>query len=210
MQSTPWSLPEPGLYQRAFNLRVRELQFSMLTFRIFEEHDITRELDEKIREGLCRCFPKDAQYFSKHRGWKGSFPSWTAVGFDKAGQPAAHAGIIERDIQIDRHPVKALGIQNVYVLPEYRGRSLTSLLMECIIDEGMRRGIEIGLLFCRLHIEKVYTGTGWRKAEVQKIIAEGLKGESAERKLLHDALYWHPLLSETEPSGTVNLMGPDW
>ncbi len=182
----------------------------MIRFQVIEEQSISVSLDKKIREALCRCFEKDTPYFSQSRGWNGSFPAWTVVGLTEDGYPAVHAGIIEREILVNQIPVSALGIQNVYVLPEYRGLGMTGQLMDAVIREGRLRKIDTGLLFCRPHIEKVYVRLGWRRAAVEKIVVRTEEGAAMERKLLHDNLFWYPISSDREPSGIIDLCGKDW
>ena len=183
---------------------------AILDFQVVREQDMSAEMDQRIRDALCVSFVKDAAYFSQKRGWKGSFPHWSVVGLDAGGFPAVHAGIIERDILVDGSELRILGVQNVYVLPEFRGQGLVAPLMQLVVDEGRRRAIATGLLFCKPVVEKVYIRLGWKRLEVQKIFVSSDKGERQERILAHDALFYYPLCSDVVPSGVVDLCGPDW
>ena len=147
---------------------VKVAVMAILDFQVVREQDMSAEMDQRIRDALCVSFVKDAAYFSQKRGWKGSFPHWSVVGLDAGGFPAVHAGIIERDILVDGSELRILGVQNVYVLPEFRGKGLVAPLMQLVVDEGRRRAIATGLLFCKPVVEKVYIRLGWKRLEVQK------------------------------------------
>lgn len=97
------------------------MQLSMV-----EESDIDATLDARIKSGLCRCFPKDAEIFNKSRGWHGNMPDWSVI-IRNGEEIAAHLGITDRTILVGKQRSRVAGIHNVFVLPEYRGKSLTKL-----------------------------------------------------------------------------------
>jgi GNAT superfamily N-acetyltransferase len=51
-------------------------------------------------------------------------PAWNVI-VEDAGMVVAHVGIIDRVIKAGNRQLRIAGIQNVFVLPEYRGQGLS-------------------------------------------------------------------------------------
>lgn len=128
--------------------------------RIVDERDMVPELDARIRDGLCVCFPNDREAFSQTRSWHGSHPAFSAI-LEEAGNVVAHVGVVDRTIRIDGSPVRAAGVMNVFVLPSHRGRGLSDVVMSAAMAEAARRGFDLGLLFCTRPLVAIYARMGW-------------------------------------------------
>jgi len=127
--------------------------------RVVCESEIDKELNAQIRLGLCLCFPKDIKIFSKTRTWNNCQSAWTVI-IEDGNKVVAHLAITDRTItSIDgqRHIV---GIGNVFVLPEYRGKGLADKIMKLAMEHSERLGFDFGMLFAGSEVEKVYARNG--------------------------------------------------
>ena len=174
---------------------------------VVDEAEMPPGLDERIRTGLCDCFPADRPVFSQTRAWHGSPPRYSIV-LEEAGRVLAHAGIVERTIAVGGSPLRVAGVQNVFVLPEFRGRGLSGRVLQAAMDEACRRGFDCGLLFCVPALERLYIAIGWQALGPREIvrIEEGrrlpLPGENVS--------LFYPLAVAVFPAGPIDLCGNDW
>lgn len=179
-----------------------------MNFTLVHERNISQELDKKIKDGLCLCFPDDRVVYSNTRAWHNSVPVWSLY-LEENGRLILHVGVIDRSISIGDRLVRVAGIQNVFVLPEFRGKGLCdAILNEAMVKAG-DFAFDYGLLFCVPEIEKVYRRCGWYKLPNAPIIRVD---ESGKELLLPDkniAMYY-PLAKKEIPDGEIHLQGNDW
>lgn len=176
--------------------------------RVIQEADIDAPLDARIRSGLCECFPPDREIYSQTRAWHGSHPDWTVL-LQQADEIAAHAGVVERTIRVGEASFRVAGVQNVYVLPDYRGQGLCRQVMTVTMAEAKRRGLDFGLLFCTLDVSTIYSNLDWRRLDrrtILRIDADGREVPIPEKNL---GMFF-PLLRDDFPGGDVHLQGNDW
>jgi predicted N-acetyltransferase YhbS len=165
------------------------------------------DLDAAIREALCACFPADREAFSRTRAWHGSSPDWSVVVMDDNGV-IAHAGVVERKILIGSEKVLVSGVQNVFVMPDLRGRGLFRSVMSAVTEEASRRTCDLGMLFCTTDIAPLYERLGWQTAAGRKVtrIEEGRLLPLPENNIM----MFEPIRLSDLPSGDVALQGNDW
>lgn len=179
-----------------------------MQLRVIDEADVTPDLDRRIRAGLCTCFPKDVAVFTHTRQWHGTGPAFSVI-MEDADFIAAHVGIVDRAITVGEQPLRVAGIQNVFVLPAYRGRGLGDQVLQAGLDEAQRRGFDAGLLFCTAKLIPVYARSGWQLIDERAT----LRVDEAQREVPlppdNRAMY-HPLRLRTFPSGAIHLRGNDW
>lgn len=176
--------------------------------RIVPEEQMTPELDAAIRKGLCVCFPDCVDNFSLTRKWHGSGPAWTAV-VEEGGVVIAHAGAVDRTVRVGARQVTVGGVQNVYVLPQQRASGLSNMVMKAIMDEGLRRGKDFGLLFCVPRLEKLYGRMGWITIPVDTPVTRTDEGRDCPIPGKNIAMYF-PLVQKVFPQGEIHLQGNDW
>ena len=175
---------------------------------IINEEDISSEQDRLIKEGLCRCCPKDISVFSKTRAWHGSSPAWSAViSFDKS--IIAHAGVVDRIIKVGNEQLRVAGIQNVFVLPEYRGQGFCGKVITAAMEEAARLKYDMGLLFCTAEVKKVYAKYGWVWLEERKVFMTDENGCKDVISSENRGMFF-PIRIKELPNGTIDLQGPDW
>jgi GNAT superfamily N-acetyltransferase len=179
-----------------------------MRLRIVPEEQMTPVLDAAIRHGLVICFPEDAEVFSQTRVWHGSAPAWSVV-LEHDGEVIAHVGVVDRVITAGGHELRAAGIQNVFVLPEFRRRGLTTALMEAAMREAEARGFDLGLLFCLPDIERVYSRSGWLTLDPRPLVRVDENGNEVEIAVKNLAMFY-PLRQPSFPQGVLNLGGNDW
>ena len=180
----------------------------MERLRIVDESDIAPALDAAIRDSLCICFPPDRQVYSQTRAWHGSRPAWSVV-VECENIVVAHAGIVEREILAGTEGIWVAGVQNVFVLPAYRGRGLFRQVMVAAMQEAQRRGLELGLLFCTPELSPKYARLGWQVLErctFTRIDEHGLPQPLPAKNLA----MVYPLCRTAVPSGHWHLQGNDW
>lgn len=166
-------------------------------------------LDQAIRRALCVCFPPDVDVFSRTRAWHGSGPAYSAVLLDADGEPVAHAGVVDRTIDAGGEGLRVAGIQNVYVLPVWRGRDLSNQVLAAAMQEAAARGFDAGLLFCVPELARVYVPGGWKplpETPVTRIDATGAEVPIPGKNVV----MFYPLRVKTFPRGPIHLRGNDW
>lgn len=179
-----------------------------MNLKIIDETEIAPELDLEIKEALCRCFPADAEIFSRSRAWHGSVPAWSVILVDD-NCIAAHVGIVDRTVKVGEAFARAAGIQNVFVLPEYRGMGFCEKVMYVAMKEAEKRNFDAGLLYCVPQLEKVYAKCGWRLLPERKIVRIDETGKHVPLPDKNITMFF-PLKMRRFPEGTINLQGNDW
>lgn len=177
--------------------------------QVVDEKDLGAELDMKIRRTLCVCFPRAEAHFSQARGYHGSSPAYTVVALSEDGRVSAHVGVVDRLIRVDQKSVRVAGVQNVCVLPEYRGGILFSQVMWQAMDQARQRGFDAGLLFCSAQLEKLYAWQGWRAMGDVSVRRIDEAGQELPLPVWNRPMYY-PLRMERFPAGVVHLGGNDW
>jgi predicted N-acetyltransferase YhbS len=164
-------------------------------------------LDAAIRRSLCICFPPDAAVFSQTRKWHGSGPAFSCL-VETGGEIVAHVGVVDRTVRVGTEQIRAAGIQNVFVLPEYRGQHLSDAVMQTAAHETSARGFDIGLLFCIPELEKVYARVGWILVDnpVIRIDDDGVEKPLPGKNVV----MYLPLRRTSLPTGVIHLQGNDW
>ena len=175
---------------------------------IIEEANIDAVLDNKIKSGLCRCFSKDKEIFSQTRTWHGSFPAFSVV-LEDQDVVSAHVGIVDRVIKVANKDLRIAGIQNVFVLNDYRGKGLCDKIMATAMKEAERLGFDAGLLYCVPELKKVYVRCGWKWLSEKEIIRLNKDGEEVNLPK-KNIIMFYPIKIKKFPAGTIHLQGSDW
>lgn len=175
--------------------------------RVIHERQMTAELDERIRQSLCTCFPAQVEVFSHTRKWHGSAPAFSVI-MEHQGRVVAHVGIVDREVKFDHQLVRAAGVQNVFVLPEFRGKHLAETVMNAAADEASQEGYDCGLLFCVPGLAGVYQRTGWLQIPnpVVRVDNDGKEKPLPENNIC----MFLPLTLTSPPKGLLHLRGNDW
>ncbi|GMV98558.1 MAG: GNAT family N-acetyltransferase [Phycisphaerae bacterium] len=179
-----------------------------MNLRIVPEDQVTAELDAEIRRGLCACFPTDAAAFSTTRAWHGSGPAFSVV-LEEGSVVVAHVGVVDRTIDLDGRALRVAGVQNVYVLPEHRGRWLADQVMAAAMNEAGRTGYDCGLLFCVPRLTRLYARQGWRLLEGVDVTCLGPTGRDEPLPGQNVAM-WYPLRVRELTGRRMHLCGADW
>jgi len=167
------------------------------------------QVDQAIRERLCICFPDDCEYFSHTRPWHDCVPAWSVLIEDDSGEIIAHAGIIDRTIEVNDQHIRIAGAQNVFVLPEYRGKHVVKQLLDAAMKYAAQNKFDCGLLCCHIDRERIYARCGWHTIPNRPIIRVDETGKEvplAEHKIA----MCYPLSLRKFPPGTVHLKGNTW
>lgn len=175
---------------------------------IINESEMSKGLDEQIRKGLCICFPDDMNVFSSTRAWHGSAPAWSVV-VEESDRIIAHCGIVDRIIKVDIECIHIAGIQNVFVVPDYRRQGLCEMVMNKAMEEAQVRDYHGGLLFCIPQLEKIYTRCGWKTIPREKIFRIDAQGQRIQIPEKNIAMFY-PLMRTHLPEGIISLEGNDW
>ncbi len=180
-----------------------------ISFSIYNDDDINKNLDHLIRSILVECFPHNTDNFSQKRSWH-SKPSWVVVGISRDGDIAAHCAVVERKISIGDMPEQLLvaGIQGFSVSPKWRKKHISDRMMEIAVSEAKRRGLDAGLLFCLPVLEKLYSRMGWNAIHVPVMVRDeqGRLSPLPEKNIAMII----PLNQNKFPGGAVDILGQDW
>ena len=176
--------------------------------RIVPEAQIDAALDSAIRAGLCESFPSDQATFSRTRAWHGSPPDWTVV-LEDDSSVLAHVGVVERTVRVGDESLRVAGVQNVFVLPDFRGEGLCRLVMTTAMSEALRRQLDVGLLFCTESLVTIYSNLDWRRLDQRTILCTDSNGQEVPIPAKNLAMFF-PLIRHDFPAGTIRLQGRDW
>jgi len=179
-----------------------------MQLRIIDEACMDRATDMAIRDGLCVCFPANRDVFAQTRAWHGSAPAFTVL-LEDDRRIIAHVGVVQRTIRVGEADLAIAGVQNVFVLPGFRGRGLADRVLAVAMADAMWRRLDAGLLFCLPALEKVYARCGWKTLPRRTVHATRATGE---RYVLDDRniMMFFPLLAREFPAGEIDLRGDDW
>jgi len=182
---------------------------SDISLFVINEEDISPQLDRAIREVLVVCFPADREYFQRQSFWH-SPAVYRVIGKNDKSSIVAHTAIVERTVIIgpDLSKVCVAGIQGFCVLQDYRRTGLSNKMMSAAMDEGSRRSLDAGLLFCREQLEKVYNGMGWRKLDASVYLTDDKNGKTLIPS--RNITMFYPLNAKQLPAGDIDLAGNDW
>jgi GNAT superfamily N-acetyltransferase len=182
-------------------------QESPVSPRLIDETGMPPLLDAAIRASLCDCFPADTAVFHQTRAWHGSKPSFTVL-LEKQNRVIAHVGVVDRTIRAGDTPLRVAGVQNVFVLPGFRGQGLSSQVLRTAMAEAARRDFDGGLLFCVPQLEKVYAPHGWQGLGWREVIRveEGREIPIPDKNIA----MFNPLRIAVFPDGRIHLQGNDW
>lgn len=183
------------------------MPFGRYDQRIVDEERMPSKLDEIIRRNLLRSFPDYKPTFESTRSWHGSFPAYTAI-LEHKNDVHAHAGVVDRTVRVGTRQARVAGIQNVFVLPEARGKGLCGEVMRLAMREAAARGFDVGLLFCIPKLAATYAACGWLDAGERKVtrIDEGVECGLPDENIC----MYHPLRLASLPDGDIHLQGNDW
>jgi predicted N-acetyltransferase YhbS len=173
-----------------------------------DEPSISAKLDAKIRRALGECFPRDAAHFSAGRDWHGSWPAFSVIATDEHGDVVGQIGVVDRVVTVGGAPLRVAGFQNVCVVPAHRKTGLFDRLMRATLDESIRRRFDMGLLFCREPLRKVYARFGWQDVSDRPVTR--VDGGAEVPLPSHAGAMVYPMVVKTLPEGTFHLRGNDW
>jgi GNAT superfamily N-acetyltransferase len=179
-----------------------------MLLRIVPEEAVTPKLDAAIRRGLVCCFPEEAEAFAQTRAWHGSAPAWSVI-LEHEGEIIGHVGVVDRVISVGGHELRVAGIQNVFILPEFRGRGVSTPLLDKAMQEAAAQGCDLGLLFCVPELERVYERAGWRMLGVRETVRGDENGQEAPLPEKNICMFY-PLRQPSFPRGLIHLQGNDW
>ncbi len=176
---------------------------------VIKEQDITPQQDRAIREMLVVCFSADREYYQRQSFWH-SPAAYRVIGKNNKGSIVAHTAIVERAVIIgpDLSKARVAGIQGFCVVQDYRSMGLSNKMMSAAMDEGNRRSLDAGLLFCREQLEKVYGGMGWRKLDAAVYMTDDKNGKTLIPS--RNITMFYPLNAKQLPAGDIDLAGNDW
>ena len=180
-----------------------------VSLSIVNEEDISPQLDREIRELLVVCFPADRQYF-EHQSWWHCVPLYRVLGKNDKGTIVAQTAVVERIVIVGPalSKVRVVGIQSFCVLQDYRSTRLSNKMMSVAMEEASKRGFDVGLLFCREPLEKVYGEMGWSKLDAAVYMTDDKKG----KKLIpaRNITMFYARKAKQLPTGDIDLDGTDW
>lgn len=175
--------------------------------RVLDEQEMRPEIDLEIRDLLCRAFPPDIEVFSQTRYWHGSAPAYSVV-LSGGSTVVGYLGIVLRKVAVGAARLKVAGVQNFALDPGYRGKGLSSVMMEAAMSEAVSRQAQFGLLFCVRGLERCYSVMGWQTVPAQaRMDFEGRSNVPIPGK---NITMVRELAGDRFPEGDIHLGGPDW
>jgi len=175
--------------------------------RIVKETEITKKLNAAIGKTLAVCFPHHKDIYSKTHYSYDNKPVFSVI-IEDGSNVIAYAGVIDRTIKVGGKKYRVAGVQNVCVLPKYRGWQLSDSVLKAAMQEANTQRFDFGLLFTQEKIKKVYARCGWLQIENRKFIRTE-NGVNIEMPTESIKMYY-PFAVRNFPTGDVNLLGNKW
>jgi predicted acetyltransferase len=128
----------------------------------------------------------------------------------------AYVGVIDRTIKVGGKKCRVAGVQNIGVLPKYRGRQLSNAVLKAAMKEAQIQRFDFGLLFTQEKIKKVYARNGWLQIKNRKFIRTEACPERSRRSSINIEMptesikMYYPLAVKDFPPGDVDLLGNKW
>jgi predicted N-acetyltransferase YhbS len=179
-----------------------------MQIEIIHENQIKPELDEAIKNTLCICFQREQTIFSRTRAWNGNEPVWTFY-MEQDGKVIAHLSFSDQNIQVENRYFHVAGVQNVCVLPDYRGQGLSRQLSQAAMQKARELQYDFGLLFTGEWLIEHYTRAGWKHLLQRTIIQ--LDDNCRDISISDDQNpMYYPLALNEFPAGSIHLQSRIW
>ena len=172
---------------------------------IVYRHDcqLTPAQDESLRALFRVCFQREAAYLNHQRFFR-ELPSHRWMIFDDNQNIIAHIAVYDKILGTDNGLLPVVGIAEVCVAPDYRGRGFVRAMLNQIHNWADAQGFSHSLLFGS---HGIYGSSGYEKID-NPIRSLNYKTGAWETKPLAYALV-RPLNTDAIwPDGTIDLRGP--
>lgn len=138
----------------------------MSNVMIFEA--VGPDMDRLIKVGLATCWPQLAdRFFKEGRILNGNFPLYTLVILnERAEKVIAHCGLVAKEISCSKTPYEVAGLQQTFVIPEYRGTGLTRILLDTFMQLSHLHKFDFAVGFARTGICEFHRKAGWSVSDV--------------------------------------------
>lgn len=128
---------------------------SISQVKYIKDQKVSRELDQKLRDSLYKCFPRREIF--KHQRYYKEMPQHRWYLEDK-NKIIAHVAVHEKEILNKQKLIKIGGVAEVFVLPDYRKMGLAKLLLEKAHQWMENNKIPFSMLFGK---PKIYRSSGY-------------------------------------------------
>jgi len=172
------------------------------TIRYFRDDEIDENLDLQLRALLLECFPHEAQYFNVKR-YLHENPQNRWLAFDENGVLAAHVAAHEKIIGAGEADLKVLGIAEVAVSPQFRGRGLVKAILEQVHAWGKEHDFAFSTLGGR---SEIYSSSGYVNTTNPVTVVNVSTGQNVTEKLTYFMV--RPLNNQVWPEGEIDVRGP--
>ena len=167
------------------------------------DFQITPAQDKSLRALMNDCFKRELAYLGHQRFFRELPPHrWMIFGDD--GEISAHIAVHEKLLGTSDGFLPIIGIAEVCVAPEHRGRGCVRALLREIHDWARAQGFNWSMLF---GAHAIYASSGYvpidnpiRAIDFKTSEWNTEKIASAQVCALSDSAAW--------PSGTIDLRGP--
>jgi predicted N-acetyltransferase YhbS len=172
------------------------------TFRYLRDEDIDADLDLQLRSLLRECFPHEARHLETKRYFH-ECPQNRWLAFAPNGALAAHVAAHEKVIGAETEDLKIIGVAEVSVAPQFRGKKLVKSLLRQAQDWGKGHGFSFAVLFGD---QRIYSSSGYTNVlnPINTIDVETGKNLLEVRRFL----MVRPLDDSVWPEGEIDLRGP--
>ncbi len=177
----------------------------MPEFPIVYRHDcqITPAQDEALRALFRVCFKRELAYLEHQRFFR-ELPPHRWMIFDENENVVAHIAGYDKILGTDDGLLPVIGIAEVCVAPNYRGRGFVRALLAQIHDWARAQRFSHSLLFGS---HGIYGSSGYEKID-NPIRALDYRTSEWETQPLEYALVRALNDDAVWPSGTIDLRGP--
>ena len=171
----------------------------MNSFRteIMTVNELSPKLARSVQLSYEREFGNDSMIYAE--------PQWYTFGYLNE-ELATQIGVLQRTIIIGQNALLIGGVSFLITEPENRGRGFASEVMkEAVAFLKNELGLPFGLLTCKLRLESLYIGMGWRTIDEPNVFVQPTGNRSCGGLIMIKEcgrFSW--------PKGKIDLRGLPW
>ena len=164
---------------------------------------ITPAQDASLRALFRVCFRREAAYLEHQRFFR-ELPPHRWIIFDEAGNVVAHVAVYEKLLGTGAGLLPIIGIAEVCVAPDYRGRGWVREMLREIHDWARAQGFGWAMLF---GARGIYNSSGYERID-NSMRSLDYQTDEWKTETLASALVCQLDENAVWPDGTLDLRGP--
>jgi predicted N-acetyltransferase YhbS len=180
---------------------------SCLTIEMIDEHILNADLDLRIRELLCHCFPDWADIFQHSRVWHSTRPLYSVIAQNQ-DRVVGHVAVAVRALTTTwNFRYNVASVQGVCVESEFRRTGLAHRMLRKVLDEAAKQKFPFAILFCKEYLVSFYLSQGWKLADDSMVM---WNQRDLPISMRSNCPMYYELTDIPLPEGPLDVHSPTW